>query len=175
MKRILSLLLVFTLSNFAIYAQTKKRATEKKTEKKFFLDEVSGFKLSYPDSITAVILKNNEDIKAVIEPFVIEVCTDAKPINIADDCYQPTQTLTSKYKVELKEFLCTEGAAGTMYYSFIYLIQKGERTFLLKFLHEHCNACTNKNGKSIPFNKKKDVRWVKDIVRSVQWFAKTIK
>jgi hypothetical protein len=166
MKNILRLLLLFTFSTCSIYAQTKKHAIKK------FTDEVTGFSVAYPDSITPVILKNKEDIKAEVEPFVLEIYAAKKAAvsaeTISDDCYKFTQAYTNKYKIAMKEFLCTEGAAGTTYYSYIYLIEKGQHTILLKFLHKHCNSCTNKQGKTIPFNNKKDIRWIKDIVESVQ-------
>jgi hypothetical protein len=185
MKYIFSAVLFFAFSSLPVCAQTKKSKTEKKTTKpakKKFVDGVTGFELMYPDSVKPVVLKNNEDVKSQIEPFVIEVYKeqeapikkDGKPVYIAmeeipDACYLYSGMCKSKYKVELKEFLCAEGAAGTVYYSFIYTIEKEHNTIVLKFIHKHCNSCVNEEGEVSVFDKEKDIRWIKDIIESVKF------
>jgi hypothetical protein len=178
MKRILGILLIFTFGSFCVCAQGQKS----KAEKKKFVDTNTGFELTYPDSVTPVVMKNNEDIKTQVGPFTLEIYKEKEaPFKkegktvyvamdaIADDCYQFVKEHKNKHKVDLKEFLCTEGAAGTIYYSYIYQIEKGHYTVLLKFVHRHCNACVDAEGKPIAFNETKDLHWVKDIVESAQF------
>lgn len=169
MKYILSILLLIAFSSFSVCGQNKT----KQPVKKKYVDKGIGLELSYPDSVTPVILKNNEDIKAEMEPFVIEIYKEkAVPFRldtVPDACYKFSKVYKNKYKAELKEYTCTDGAAGSMYYTFLYIIErKGYDAILLKFLHKHCNVCIDEKGNSIPFNEKKDIRWINDIVESVQ-------
>jgi hypothetical protein len=170
MKRILGVWLLFAC--IGVYAQGQKsKATKKK-----FMDANTGFELMYPDSVTPVVLKNNEDIKAQVAPFTIEIYREKHtPIDsIADDCYQFIKEHKNRHKLKLKEFLCADGAAGSIYYSYIYEIEKGSNTVLLKFVHRHCNVCVDAAGKPIPFNEAKDLHWVKDIIESAE-FVKSRK
>ncbi len=156
MKCILRTLLLIVFSSYSVCAQTKTIQPIKKK----YADRRTGFELSYPDSVTAIILKNNEDIKTQMEPFVIEVYKEkAIPFRIdavPDACYKYSKVYKNKYKAELKEYTCIDGAAGSTYYTFLYVIEKkGYDTILLKFLHKHCNVCTDEKGNPIPFNEKR--------------------
>jgi hypothetical protein len=171
MKKLVTLLLIITCSAFTVCAQSK-------TAKKTFTDKETGFQLSYPDSVVAVILKNNEDIKANEEPFVIEVYNQkqAKKLDsITGGCYKFDEVHKNKHKVAMKEFSCEEGAAGSLYYTFLYTIEKGNYTILIKFLHRHSDVYTDKKGKPVPFNKKKDMHWALDIIESVQFVKQQLK
>ncbi len=168
------LLILFICSSLAVCAQSKTGKAAKKT----FTDKETGFQLSYPDSVPAVILKNNENIKESVEPFVIEVYNQkqAKKLDsITDACYKFDEVHKNKHKLEMKEFSCEEGAAGSLYYTFLYTIQKGNYTILIKFLHRHINVYTDKKGKPVPFNKKKDIRWALDIIESAQFVKQQLK
>ncbi len=170
MKPFLILLLI-TFSSLYVSAQSK--ATAKK-----FTDKETGFQLTYPDTVTPVVLKNNEDIKSQVEPFVIEVYNQkqAKKLDsITGGCYKFDEVHKNKHKVAMKEFSCEEGAAGSLYYTFLYTIEKGNYTILIKFLHRHSDVYTDKKGKPVPFNKKKDLRWALDIIESVQFVKQQLK
>lgn len=182
MKYVLSALLFFMCSGFSVCAQTKTEKKINRLSQKKFVDASVGFELMYPDSVKPVVLKNNEDIKMKAEPFVIEIYKeqeapvkkDGKSVYISmeaipDDCYQYTEMIMSKHKVEMKEFVCAEGTAGTVYYSFIYTIEKEHNTMVLKFIHKHCNSCEDKEGFVSVFDKEKDTRWIKNIVESARF------
>src|SRR6185437_2784098 len=117
-KYILSAAFFFGFGSFGVSAQTKSGKAEKKTTKlakKKFVDTGIGFELVYPDSVKPVVLKNNEDVKSQIEPFVIEVYKEqeapikkeGKPVYIAmedipDACYMFSGMCENKHKVEMK-------------------------------------------------------------------------
>lgn len=171
MKQLLILLL---FSSFVVCAQSKATKPTKKT----FIDKETGFQLSYPDSIAATVLKNNENIKESVEPFVIELYNQkqAKKLDsITGGCYKFDAVYKNKHKLAMKEFSCQEGAAGSMYYTFLYTIEKGSYTILIKFLHRHTNVFTDKKGKPVPFTKKKDMRWAMDIIESAQFVKQQLK
>ncbi|MHB8260222.1 MAG: hypothetical protein ACYDCN_14310 [Bacteroidia bacterium] len=166
----LVILALFTLSNLSLCAQNKTL----KSSEKIYTDTLTGFELVYPDSITPFIVKSNEDIKSQMKPFVIEFYKETpkrKMDSIPDACYKFNQVFKSKYKVAFKEFSCAEGAAGSVYYTFIYTLKKEHYnyTILLKFLHRHCDICLDTEGRPIAFNKKKDIRWVTDIMESTRF------
>ena len=171
MKPFLILLLI-TFSSLYVSAQSK--ATAKK-----FTDKETGFQLTYPDTVTPVVLKNNEDIKAQVEPFVIEIkkATQAqvkKQDSVPDAFYKFTRLYKNKHKVELKEFVCVEGAAGHLYYTFLYEVENTRYSISIKFLHKHRNVSTDKEGKPKPFSDK-DIRWVTDIIESAKFTKQNIK
>lgn len=171
MKHLLILLL---FSNLVVCAQSKTSKPAKKT----FMDKETGFQLSYPDSLIPVVLKNNENIKESIEPFVIEVYNQkqAKQLDsITGGCYKFDEVYKNKHKLAMKEFSCQEGAAGSLYYTFLYTIEKGNYTILIKFLHRHSNVFTDKKGKPVPFTKKKDMHWAMDIIESAQFVKQQLK
>jgi hypothetical protein len=173
----------FTFSTFVVYGQVKKSDTEKNDSKVLtekFVDDDKGFEIQFPDSITPLILGDNEDIKPTIEPFVIEIYKeqeapfkhDGKPVFISmeaipDDCYQFMKVYTNQNDVELKEFLCVEGAAGTSYYSFIYLIEREHYNVLLKFVNKSCIGCLDEEGKTKALNK--DMLWITNIIDSAKF------
>jgi hypothetical protein len=174
MKKLIILLLV-VYTNFNAYAQNRTGKALRKT----FVDKETGFQLTYPDTVAPVILKSNEDIKSHIEPFVIEI----KKVNhvqvkngdsLPDDCYKFTRVYKNKHKVELKEFVCIEGAAGHLYYTFLYEVENTRYTISIKFLHKHRNVATDKDGKVKPFSDK-DIRWVTDIIESAKFTRQNIK
>ncbi|HEX7412811.1 MAG TPA: hypothetical protein VF411_02110 [Bacteroidia bacterium] len=164
----LVILALFAVSSLAIRAQSKAI----KSSSKIYIDTLTGFQLTYADSIAPFIVKSNENIKAQMEPFVIEFYKETlkkKMDTIPDACYQFNQVYKNKYKLGFKEYSCTEGAAGSLYYTFLYTLKKEHYTILLKFIHRHVDVYTEKTGKPIPFNKKKDIRWVADIMESARF------
>ncbi len=166
-----TLLILLCLSTFLASAQTQKE----------FQDKASHFRLFYPDSLTPVVLSANEDIEAQADVFVIEVYqkkqkfsgqnekSDTGPLILGpDNCYTYKKEYKTKKGLIFKLYTCDEGAAGHLYSSSIFMIEKAHRTYLLKFTNSFCNVCTDDKGDPIVYNEKKATQWMMDILQSVR-------
>ncbi|HXC05328.1 MAG TPA: hypothetical protein VNZ86_11285 [Bacteroidia bacterium] len=148
---------------------------------KKYTDTVNRFELVYNDSLTPVVLSNNEDIKDQTDPFVIEVYVEKEaPVKvggkaplvamdaIADDCYAFVKDIHTKEGATFKLFACTNGGGGHTYYNYIFQMEKTHRYVLLKFINVGCNACEDDKGNPIPYDETKSMKWMLDIVNSVK-------
>jgi hypothetical protein len=148
---------------------------------KQYQDKQNHFTLTYPDSISPVILKANEDIKAQMDPFVIEVYVEKVgttaangkktiiPMGpITDDCFKFNQICKTKSGLHLKKFSCSEGAAGKQYYSYIFMLEKKHHFILLKFMNMHANVSDDTGASPAVYDETKMTRWIVNIVDSLK-------
>ncbi|HEV7231418.1 MAG TPA: hypothetical protein VGO45_08830 [Bacteroidia bacterium] len=145
-----------------------------------YKDTLNHFELIYPDSLDAVVLKNNEEIKALKDRFAIEVYIEKeapfqtggkRPLvamdAIDDDCYKFIRNLRSKSGVSFKLYSCMESATEDRYYNYIFLMEGVHKNLLLKFINITCIGCKDGQGKPLVYDEKKSMKWMLDIVGSV--------
>jgi hypothetical protein len=149
---------------------------------KQYQDKQNHFTLTYPDSISPVILKANEDIKAQMDPFVIEVYVEKEatadaakgkkvlvPMSpIPDDCFKFDKICKTKSGLHLKKFICSEGAAGKQYHSYIFMLEIKHRYILLKFMNTYSNVNADMGANPPVYDETKMTRWIVNIVDSLK-------
>jgi hypothetical protein len=136
-----------------------------------FQSNDNAFRFNYPKKVTPVVIPAAQPIKDATDTLDIQSASvnPAAMDSIPDDCYNVVKVFVTKSGVKFSEYECDQGAAGTMYYNYLYTTQKNNYRVILKFTVPHCNACADDQGNTIPYDEKKETAWFTGVLESLKF------